>query len=645
MSIKAVSDSPRFREIHTQEDLKTYVSTLSVEEANSLEQEVYSAAISQGVVIADWDRHWGKHHLFDDIARLVHIIFEKKRGEFVQVVGSEYSTTVAHAIADQCPLFLESMLKTQPHLDMDFLARANLIFTLQCLNNRLCDKYPALFSSSCSDEIKSALKGIEMHYLTLPTSLSPKDVKQFDHLTYVIAEILSGDYDERTAQIILERLLRKEAFHPTSTDLSNCLQLKSIHKLTVDQIHNHSLQTSGDSLWKSIYVLPSLENKKGKFKPLNIHSAMKEVYAAQCDRLCGSEMTAPTGFFCTKNLFESVNEVKKLFDASTIKRRQKKLEEAEALQERAFALFNGSQIPQEVRNCIFGEIYAIAGDNQMIDNLGENLFYNTDGYSTSDGEKSIAIRNYLNSEAFAQHAQAFHVQGSIQTWFNHCERVYDLIVKEANGGNMLKTAPKTLVHFYALLGIVKGSMDCSSGNTLVEYHPGLDRVVNFWDFDDERSMPLTNHFRELRMWQMGLPQSAEPFDRAVLLMFLDPRLKEKLKNQQSSLQIPKAAYQAQLDRLDKLQEIFQEELMKSDITLTPRELFFKLFGGEEEFNEIKSRYNNDKTFSEEGIRISPIEIFEFHLGDMGKGIWYTGDQQEMALIGQNMRALYFPNLP
>jgi hypothetical protein len=645
MSIKALSDSPRFHEIYTQEDLQTYVSSLSVEEVNSLEQGVYSAAISQGVVIADWDRHWGHHHLWDDTARLVHVIFEKKRGEFVQVISPNYPTTVAHAIADQCPLFLENMLKTQPHLDEDFLLRAKLISTLQSLNNRLCDKYPALFSSSNSDEIKSALKGLEIHYLTLPKSLSSKDVKQFDYLTSVIAEILSGNYDEKTAQIILERLLRKEAFHPTSTDLCKCLQLKSIHKMTVDQIHNRSLQTSGDSLWKSIYVLPSPENRKGKFKPLNIHAAMKEVYAAQCDRLCGSEMTAPTGLFSTKNLSESVNEVKKLFDASAIQSRQKKPEEAEALQKRAFALFNRSHIPQEVRNYIFGAMYAVAGDNQMIDNLGEKLFYNADGYSTSDEERSIAIRNYLNSEAFAQHAHAFHVQGSVQTWFNHCERAYDLIVKEQSGGNKLKTAPKTLVHFYALLGIIKGSMDCSSGNTLVEYNPSLDSVVNFWDFDDERSMPLTNHFWELRMWQMGLPQSAEPFDRAVLLMFLDPCLKEKLKKQQSSLQIPKTAYQAQLDRLDKLTQIFQEELTKPSITLTPRELFFKMFGGQEEFNEVKSRYNRDKTFSEDGIRISPIEIFEFHLGNMGKGSWYTGDPQETALIGQNMRALYFPNLP
>ena len=133
---------------------------------------------------------------------------------------------------------------------------------------------------------------------------------------------------------------------------------------------------------------------------------------------------------------------------------------------------------------------------------------------------------------------------------------------------------------------------------------------------------------------MGLPQSAEPFDRATLLMFLDPCLKEKFIRQQNSVQISKEAYAAQLERLDKLRALFEQELKKEKITLTPRDLFFKIFGGEEEF------WSTNKRFNDEEIQISPIEIFEFHLSDKGKGHWYTSDEEEKRRIGENMRALY-----
>ncbi len=643
MSIKTLPDSPLFTQMFTKKDLETYVASLNALEVSNLQREVYFRALAEGITIADWDRDWGKYHLFDSTARLVHIVFEKKRVGLFNAIGQRCPSEKTDLIVNHCPLFLENLLSTKA--DAELHKRADIIAQLSDLNTQLCIKYHQLFSSDDSNSIKSAWKGIETYYLTLPSSLNSKDIEQFKYLTSVIEEILNGNYDEITVQIILERLMRKESFHPTSTDLSNYFRVKSIHKMTMDQVHNRSLQTAGESLWKSIHIIPSSENKQGKFKPLNIHSAIREVYTSQCDRLCGLEMTAPTGLFSIKNIFESIYEIKKLFEASSIMSKRNNLEEAASLRQHAFDLFKGSHIPKEVRNSIFGEMYNLSGNNWQIDDLGEKLFYNADGLVTSDHEKTIAIQNYLKSDAFNQHAIAFNVQGSVQPWIQHCARAYDLIVKDPAGGEKLKTAPKTLVHFYALLGILKGSMDCSSGNTIVDYRPELNRVVNFWDFDDERSIPTTDNFQEFRMWQMGLPQSAQPFDRAVLLMFLDPRLKEKFIKQQTSLQISKAAYGAQLKRLEKLREIFEEELGKAQITLTPRELFFKMFGGQEEFHSIKSYFNNDKTYSEEGIRISPIEIFEFHLANMGNGCWYTSDENKKTLISRNMKALYYPDLP
>ncbi len=640
MSIKALPDSSLYHQMFTREQLETYVSTLNAAEVNDLQREVYFKALTDGVTIEDWNRDWGRYHLFDSTTRLVHTIFKKKCVGLFHAFGQDCPDGAAKFIAYPCPLFLKNLLSTQA--DPALTQRVRIIARLRSLNHNLCTKYPQLFADSSS--IQSAWKVKEMHYLSLPESLGSKEMEQFEYLTSVIEEVVKGDYDEIAAEIILERLLRKEFFHPTSTDLSNDLRLRSIHKMTIQQIHNHSLQTSDQSAWKPIYVIPSDEDKQGKFKPLDIHSAMKEVYAAQCDRLCGLGMSAPTGLLRNKNIFSAVYEVKKLFEASS---RQENGEKAALLRQHAFELFHESHIPQEVRNCIFGEMYTLCGDRREIDSLGEKLFYSTGGCSTSDREKCIAIQNYLNSEAFKNHVAVFNVQGSVQPWIHDCRRAVDLIRKDpTGGGEKLKTAPKALVHFYALLGIIKGSVDCSSDNTFVDYRPELGRVVNFWDFDDEKSMPISNDVGEFRMWHMGMPQNAQPFDRAILLMFLDPRLTEKFKRQQTSLQISKAAYGAQIHRLEKLKAIFAEELSKEKITLTPRELFFKMFGGKEEFINIKSRFNNDKSYSEEGVRISPIEIFEFHLANEGKGLWwYTSDEGEKTLVGRNMRELYAPDLP
>jgi len=361
---------------------------------------------------------------------------------------------------------------------------------------------------------------------------------------------------------------------------------------------------------------------------------MREVYGFQCDRIFGFGMTLPTGLLSTKNIFQSICKVKELFISAHTKFKQGNLVQAQLLRQHALSLFHEPHIPQEIRNTIFGEMYFLCGNNQKISDLGQKLFCNSDRDVTTDLEKSIAIENYFISDAFKRHVSAFILQGTIQPWINDCARAYELIVKDPNGGEKLKTAPKALAHLYALLGIIKGSKDCSSGNTFVEYSSELGRVVNFWDFDDERSMPTTTHFRDFRLWQLGLPQCEQPFDKALLLMFSNPTLIKQLQKQQTSLQISKEAYDEQVKRLKQIISIFQEELRQNQITLTPRDLFFRLFEGRREYETINNHFNDNK----EGTCIWPIELFEFHLP--GLNAWYTGGEVEKTLVGRNLQVLY-----
>ncbi|MGC2595316.1 MAG: hypothetical protein WA347_03450 [Rhabdochlamydiaceae bacterium] len=643
MSITKMSGLPLSFRMPTHQELSFHLSTLSSKERKKLEGDVKEMALEEGVVIADWDREWGQYHLFDDTARLVNALMEKKKNG---LFGFTHSQAV-NLVTCHCPLMWENLFSKESNQEL--IQRVSALNNLQLYKAKLNAKYPNLHLGSSNDieTRNSAWKGMEMFFLLFPTCLTKAEGDLFNRFMSIAHELLTGKYDEVTAGIILDRLLLRVSFHPTPTDLTNHLRLKELNVMTQDQIRKRSLQKAGESLWKSISIIPSQENKLGKFKPLDKSSAMKEVYASQCDRVLGFGMTSPTQMFHCSNpfLFQSMQDIKELFDAAETKFKQRDFEEAGHLRQRAFDLLNAHDIPVEARSWVFGEMYSLYGEERIVDLLGEKLFYNYGGYSTSDGEKAIAIQYYLKSDAIKNHGDTSDFQGSLQMWFNGAGRAFDLIVKDPTGGEKLKSAPKAIAHLYALLGMIKGSMDCSSGNTLVEYYPGLGRVVNFWDFDDERSMPTHQNFHDIRLWQLGLPQCAQPFDRATLLLFSDPSLLKKLRKQQTSPHISKEAYHAQHQRMRQIIALFQQELRKKVITLTPRNLFFTLFGGKEEFYNTKRKFNEDKTYGNEGIRISPIELFEFSISNMGKGVWYTGDEGEKKLVGKNMRALYFPDLP
>jgi hypothetical protein len=617
MSLKILSQPYPF----SHEDLKSHMSAFDPASRSHLEKKVADLAVADGVAIEDWDKGWGHHHLFENTARLVNALVEKKKRDLLQSVCSDKK---ADLIFSHCPIVVENLLSNKA--DAEIVQRAQIIARLENLKDQLNARYALhLCASENESPLTSAWKAVEMHYLTCPTFLSLKQTRRLSYFTTIVEELLNGNYDPISVEIILGRLMTKESFHPTSADLGNALHLKSLKRMVKEQINHRCLQTAGESLWKPIYTVPSAQDKHGKFKPLQIEAAMREVYASHIDRLCGIGMTAPTELLDSKNFFESVCEVKELLRSAQIKCLQKKCGEAEPLRKKAFSLLNVPHIPEEVRNQIYGKMYAISGNGRCVEELGQKLFYNEDGYATTDREKALAIENYFNSDAFKDHLHAFNVQGSIQPWIHHCGRAYELMVKDPTGGEKLRTAPKVLAHLYALLGILKGSKDCSSGNTLVDYSSSLGRVVNFWDFDDENSLTAGRDFKEFRMWHLGLPQCRQPFDRALLLMFSDPCLLNKLKKQQTSLQIPEASYEAQRERLEGIIAIFKSELAKGEITLTPRSLFFKMFGGQERFNEVY---------------LSPIEIFEFYMSNIGIGAVYTHFEEERWRFNKNMHDLF-----
>lgn len=656
MQITNPNHFPLYFEAPNHEELKEKAASLSPEERKTLEGNVYTLARQEGVPIAEWDSEWGKYHLFDSENRLTRAFLHCLK------VTVQRQAQCPQEIVDlivECSPLVNDIHWNQGKCT-ELAVRAECLSHLNDLKKQLSAKYPDLnLLSENSTPRTRGWKAQETFLLTLPVFLSRKEEHRFDYFCSVIQELINGKYDTQSAELILDKFLERESRRPSAPHLESHIRLLDLKKIAESQINGTGLNRANESLYKDIFIVPHGEDKQAKFKPLHPCEATKEVYAYNCDRMLGIGMTAPTMLLKTKNLAANVETLRKLFHSATLCGNRtviidehttgcipgKDTTGAKWLREKAFSLFNSCSIPQGVRNSIYEQMFHLCGNSQEVDQLGELLFFGKPGFETTDKHRECAIHNYMQLQTFKDHLSKFSSTGSIQLWLNDCGRAYDYIVKDENGGAKLKTAPKTLAHFTALLGMLKASMDCSSGNNLIQFDNSKGEIINFWDMDDERSMCTRNEFWQIRLWQMGLPQCAQPFDRAFLLLFADPTLLEKLKQIQSFAHIPDAAYLAQIERLSKMIALFKVELDKDSVELTPRDLFFHLFGGREDFNLIKKRFNEDQSFGPEGIRISPIELFEFHLPEMGRGAWYTGDGHEQWVVGQNMRTLYAPELP
>lgn len=638
---------------------KTYfqkkVNNLPEETQKKLHGHIFYIAKAEGVPAQEWE--WGKHHLFDNPLRFLRALnalgiqtISDQLRFFYDRIARVSNNQIAYELIQNCPLLLsikQGMLSDIPKARLcdELKKRAAWVQRLKKAYCQLEEKYSAR-RQFFNDSRRNAWKGQEMFFSMSPIFLEKKGDERFQRVISVVDELVGGKCDEVTAEITLDVLLTRESFHPLSADLENALRLENIYKVAKAQINNCNLSKAEESYSRDVFVIPSCEDKQGKFKPLHPCSMANEVAASKSDRVFGIGMTAPTRPLQLPNFSKRIDEIAEtLGDAVELRRRigvkLKRHEDASAdqleadrLKQRAITMLRDPSCPTLVRNAICLEMYILRGDHRKIEDLGRKLFFDEEGYQTLESEKITAIQNYLSSYSFTEHLRCFNRQGSLQRWIDQCGRGFDLLVKDPDGGRKLRTIPKALAHLYALLGMFKGSMDCSSGNTLVQFDPRLDRVVNLWDFDDEKSMPVNCDYKQLRMWQLGLPQCGQPFDRAILLLFSDPTLLNKLKISQRSSQISPAAYKAQCDRVEIISALLQEALNGKEITLSPRDLFFSLFGGKEEFDAIQSNSNG----------ISPIEIFEFHFSEIGKGVGYGGNDREKELFRANIKVLYSPGV-
>lgn len=157
-----------------------------------------------------------------------------------------------------------------------------------------------------------------------------------------------------------------------------------------------------------------------------------------------------------------------------------------------------------------------------------------------------------------------------------------------------------------LLHLILGSQDANPGNTL--FSDGPNDTVLLHSIDHERIMPEDNYnvtkkiplangtnltgitdkdiknVFPVRLWLAGLPQANVPFTKEVIKKTLDSLSFERLfAYHQHKKLFSSAAVGSQLDRMLLIKNEFEEEIKKSEITLTPKQLFIKFINNHPTF--------------------------------------------------------------
>lgn len=162
-----------------------------------------------------------------------------------------------------------------------------------------------------------------------------------------------------------------------------------------------------------------------------------------------------------------------------------------------------------------------------------------------------------------------------------------------------------------LLHIILGSQDANPGNTL--FTDGPNDVAVLHSIDHERIMPEDNYnitkripldngtnsasivekdiknVFPIRLWLAGLPQADVPFTKEIIEKALESLNPERLLayHRQKKFFSP-AAVGAQLERILLIKNVFEAEIKKSKITLTPKELFLKLINNHPTYMFLKN---------------------------------------------------------
>jgi hypothetical protein len=555
----------------------------------------------EGRAIEGWDQQWGLYHAHESplrLAQALDLLFAEDLMDLQRRLSDASSPHIARKILYTSPLIKEY---ADVHAER-----------LLGVARRLSQFEESRQRFSLSSDFCARWRAAE--YFLLLAHDQPERADRF--LAAVRAILESAPSSQKDQELLLRVAFALFVPHSYRDDLKGTERLKGLYQRAKALTRRGQIQVE-ELLYGKMALVREGERIVAKYKPNHAGAAAREALGYACTAALGLPFTPPT-IMARLSVRQEISELARLLRYS-VKDRQ-------GIEQR-FA-----ELPQAVQNGVCDCLCRLKTTRSQ-EGLGEALW--RDGKAASDLERARALETYLDTQLFrrfeTEHPLAdVDARGSLQLWIGGItQRILELLTEDGSGGTHLKGLSPVLVQLYALAGIIKGSRDGSSGNTLATFTDGaLDAL---YEFDDECSLPTDDDFSHLRMWQFGLPQADLPFSRAVLHLFSQPEVLQRVKALGGSPDcafVPSEALQKQQERVQRLGRLFQEELRKESPTLTPRALFFQLFGGEESYR------------AERGRGLYPWHIFEFCLGEVGRGYYFSHDPDKQAAITRNLETLH-----
>jgi hypothetical protein len=437
-----------------------------------------------------------------------------------------------------------------------------------------------------------------MHVPTLDLHQEKSVLLADFHKIYMIfQDLLTKFYRPEEVLFYCTKVLEHAIDKPSDEMIASMHKLFSVQKQVMVEMSSNAMQPSGASLFKTIFEVNSQE-AKGKFKPLDAAGKCCESSSYVYDKIAKLGLTQPTQSFemtALKNYHAAVSN--------------------KSCDEACKALYR--LIPSCIKEMMFRLSHEIL---QAHPDILKDI--------TPDSLPSVLSQE--DQKQIADISMSRVQEGSIQLWIEgKVVRAYDLLTQNACGGKMIYNIPHTWVHLHVLSSLIKGSEDNSSGNTIFVLSDDEQQILAIKEFDDERSLPVQSTYEQLRLWQLGLPQSNIPFDRAFMMLFTNEMWLEKIKQHNQLYRIPKDKSDEQIRRVTCIIDLFNQTLKNESLRLTPRDLFFAIAGGKEKYQELLKSTK------------SPWEIFERDLKGCGLELPFYSDFNH-DIVQSNLQVLYHP---
>ncbi|MBS0651678.1 MAG: hypothetical protein JSR93_11000 [Verrucomicrobia bacterium] len=288
-----------------------------------------------------------------------------------------------------------------------------------------------------------------------------------------------------------------------------------------------------------------------------------------------------------------------------------------------------------LKHFIYYQLYLLKNPENPPNEYGEWAWNGHSDFPVTNEERKAVIEQCLLSDGLEQFVitrdpSRFHFKGTLQTWSQRCTEGTELLYAHNEAGKMMRRMPVSWVQMYNILGIIKGSGDSHSGNTLFQSDES-GQFANLIDCDDEFIMPDVNHIDQIQIWTLGFPQASKPLLRPIAMMLASPEFTDKwikfIRTQFKDASDPKViAFES---RIQQINQLCKEELEKPSISLTCQDLYFEIYGGREKFVQLK----RDESHRPEFI------LFQYFMKD-GMIQYLNEEAMSGPIFRDNVAALY-----